>query len=237
MPTSGDWKAYFESHSRELMTIPWDVGGDLVAAEASTIRRSVQEFQRGESSEGHHLIENARRYAERTGDADYVAAIRLFIAEEQRHARDLARVLTLNNIPLIKGTFTDRVFRSLRHLFASLEVSVGVLITAEIIAKVYYLGLRGATRSAVLGRLCDQILVDEVKHVEFQAEQLQRMRARRGKIAMTFTLAAQRFLFLGTVLVVWVFHRATLVRGGMTLRTWWNTCWQEFVAAFHGAGE
>ena len=118
-----------------------------------------------------------------------------------------------------------------------MEVSVGVLITAEIIAKVYYLGLRGATRSVVLGRLCDQILVDEVKHVEFQAEQLRRMRVRRGKMALAFTLAAQRFLFLGTVLVVWVFHRATLLRGGMTLRIWWRACWQEFEAAFHGPGK
>ena len=111
-------------------------------------------------------------------------------------------------------------------------MSVAVLITAEIIAKVYYLALRSATHSVVLGRLCDQILVDEVKHVEFQADQLRRLRSGRGGPGMAFTMGAQRFLFFGTVLVVWFFHRSAIRRGGMAFGAWWTSCWREFGSAF-----
>jgi rubrerythrin len=191
----------------------------------------VQEFQAGERSEGRHLYQLARDYANRTGDADYLAAIRLFIAEEQRHARDLARFLALHGIPVIDTTFSDRVFRRLRNVVPSLEISIAVLVTAEIIAKVYYAALQQATRSVVLRRLCDQILSDERGHVEFQSEQLRRLRAGRSPALMAVTLAAQRLLFAGTVLVVAATHRPVIRRGGLTPRTWWAWCWREFEAA------
>ncbi len=91
MASSKDWKTYYEDNGRGLLAIPWERGGDLSAEEIRTVRRSLREFQAGESSEGRQLMRRARDYGERTGDADYVEAIRLFIAEEQRHARDLAR--------------------------------------------------------------------------------------------------------------------------------------------------
>src|SRR5258706_385192 len=92
------------------------------------------------------------------GDYEYIEAIRLFIAEEQRHARDLAHFLQINEIPLVKTTFTDGVFRRLRQILGNLEISIAVLITAEIIAIVYYTALRDATNSQVLQTLCKQIL-------------------------------------------------------------------------------
>ena len=216
----------------QLLEIPWHLGGDLTPEEARAIARSVKEFQAGESSEGRHLIRNARRYAERSGDHEYVAAIRLFIAEEQRHARDLARVLTSNGIPLVRTTLTDRVFRWLRGLGSSLEVSIAVLITAEIIAEVYYAALREATRSRVLRRLCDQILQDEVEHVRFQAEHLARLRRARRSGARAATMAMQRLLFLGTIGVVWVFHSSVLRRAELGWKDWWKSCWRTFERAF-----
>jgi rubrerythrin len=172
LSASRDWRLYYERNARSLLTIPWETGADATPDELAAIDRSLQEFQAGERSEGRHLYRLAQDFARRTGDDDYVAAIRLFIAEEQRHARDLGRFLTLNRIPLLQTTFTDRVFRWLRNLVASLEVSIGVLITAELIARVYYAVLREATRSVVLRRLCDQILSDEDAHVRFQSERL-----------------------------------------------------------------
>ena len=51
----------------------------------------------------------AEKYAESTGDHDYLAAIKLFIAEEQRHACDIARFLEQNSIPTINWTLS-RIF-------------------------------------------------------------------------------------------------------------------------------
>ena len=139
----------------------------------------MQEFQLGESSEGRHLMTRAIRHAADTGDVDYIPALRLFIAEEHRHARDLGRVLDLAGIPRVGRTWPDTVFRWLRK-GAGLELSIAVLVTAEIIAKVYYAALREATHAPVLRRLCDQILADEVQHVRFQAERVAILR--RGQI-------------------------------------------------------
>jgi hypothetical protein len=235
MRSSLEWRIYFEDNAGSLLDIPWELGPDLAAGEVSRLKRSICEFQAGESSEGRHLLGLAQEYSAATGDAEYARAAALFIAEEQRHARDLGRVLLTNGVPLLTTTFTDRVFRGLRHMHRKLEVSVGVLVTAEIIAKVYYRALRDATGSAVLRRLCDQILQDEMRHVEFQTDQLSRLRSGRGPSLMMVTMALQRFLFWGTVLVVWAFHRPVIAAGGMGFRDWWRLCWLEFNDAFAGA--
>lgn len=232
MRSSSEWRDHYDWNARNLLAIPWEAGADWSDEERRAIAASVQGFQAGESSEGLHLFHAAERHAERTGDHAYVAAIRLFIAEEQRHARELARVLKLNGVPLLRTTFPDRVFRGMRHLFSGLETSIGVLITAEIIAKVYYAALRDATNSAPLRALCDQILLDEKQHVDFQAEQLAKLRWRRGWPGMAGTMGAQRFLFWGTCFVVWWCHGKAIRKGGYSFSRYWRACWTEFEAAF-----
>jgi hypothetical protein len=237
MPSALEWRQYYEQNARSLLEIPWHLGAELAPGEKAAIAQSLREFQAGESSEGKHLIQYAHEYAERTGDLEYVPAIRLFIVEEQRHARDLGRFLTLNDISLVPTTCTDRVFRRLRHVFGGLEISIAVLITAEIIAKVYYAVLREATNSAVLRRLCDQILRDELRHVQFQAEQLARLRASRRWLRRAATMALQRFLYLGTTVVVWFFHRKAIRRGGLSLLGWWKSCLREFNETFEASAQ
>jgi hypothetical protein len=232
MRTSLEWRRYYEENARSLLEIPWLIGHELTETEQKTIAASVQDFQAGESSEGRHLFQYAKIHAEQTGDYEYVEAIRLFIAEEHRHARDLAHFLQINEIPLVKTTFTDGVFRRLRQLLGNLEISIAVLITAEIIAIVYYTALRDATNSQVLQALCRQILQDEVRHVGFQAERLGILRAERKWLLFAVTNGLQRFLFLGTCLVVWVFHRRVFERSRYSLAGFWKYCWKEFNEAF-----
>ena len=232
MLTSLEWRKYYEENARALLEIPWDIGRELTNEEQKVIASSVQDFQAGESSEGRHLLQYAKVYAEQTGDHEYVEALRLFIAEEQRHARPLAHFLQINEIALVKTTFTDGVFRSLRQLLGNLEISIAVLITAEIIAKVYYLALRDATNSQALQILCKQILQDEVRHVEFQAERLGILRAERNWLLLAVTNGLQRFLFWGTCLVVWTFHRKVFAKGAYSFDKYWRHCWKEFNEAF-----
>jgi hypothetical protein len=232
VPSSLEWRQYYETNARSLLAIPWHRGRELSTEERGAIASSAREFQAGESSEGRHLLRYAQEYAERTGDRDYVHAIRLFIAEEQRHARDLGRFLKLNDIPLVRTTFTDQVFRKLRQILHGLEISIAVLITAEIIAEIYYAVLREATRSEILRALCDQILRDELRHVQFQADQLSKLRSRRSRLGVAATMAAQRFLFVGTTVVVWIGHRKAIHRGGLSPVGWWQSCWRAFDQAF-----
>jgi hypothetical protein len=223
---SSRWREYFRANADRLMPLPWADGVDFTPEERAAIASSVQEFQLGESSEGRHLVGRARAYAERSGDGEYLAALRLFIAEEHRHARDLGRVLALAGIPLVGSTWPDTVFRRLRR-GAGLELSICVLVTAEIIAKVYYAALREATGSSVLRRLCDQILRDEVQHVRFQAERVALLRHRRPRLGVWFSRQAHRALMAGTCLVVWHKHGRALRKGGRTFARFWRDTWRE----------
>ena len=228
--SSKDWDDYFAQNERELLCIPWEDGASVTDREIAAIATSIQGFQLGESSEGFHLSKCAKIYSERANDAAYFDAMKRFIREEQRHARDLARFMDLAGIAAIKKTWPDAVFRKLRHL-ADLEVSISVLITAEIIAKVYYPALREATASPVLRTLCDQIIHDEGPHVEFQAQRLAILRKNRGRIALQIRHGLHRFLFYGTCLVVWYKHGKAFKAGGKGFWAFWQTCWQEFAVA------
>ena len=222
------WLAHFRRNLRTLLPIPWEAGADLATSDRVAITSSIQAFQLGETSEGRHLMRYAREWAERSGNHDYVQAIRALIAEETRHAGDLGRFMDLNGIARIQRGWTDSVFRRLRNVVGSLEVSLGVLVTAEIIAKVYYAALREATQSEVLRAICDQILRDEYQHVEFQTEQLALMRLNRRDTLLWITLALHRILFAGTLIVVGWSHRRTLARGGFSARRFWTRCMREF---------
>jgi hypothetical protein len=232
MRTSTEWMRHFETNARRLLDIPWEQGAELSSEEAAAIAGSVAEFQRGESGEGRRLIRYARSYAQESGDSDYIAAIRLFILEEQRHARDLARFLQINGLPLTRASFADGVFRRLRNVVGTLEISIAVLITAELMAQVYYDALRVATRSTILQRLCEQILGDEERHVEFQAERLGVLRAKRGAAAYLTTIALQRLLLAGTCGVVWMVHRPVCRQAGFGFGRFWKDAWSCFVKAF-----
>lgn len=224
------WLKYFEENDRRLLDIPWERGAEASAAELEPIAASMAGFQLGESSEGRHLMASAREYAERTGDADYLEAVKLFIREEQRHAATLARFMQSAGILVIRKSWPDTVFRALRQM-AGLELSISVLITAEIIAEVYYPALREATGSAALRRACDQIIDDELRHVEFQSERLALLRMQRSDPALAVTHGLQRFLFWGTCLVVWAGHGRAFRAGGYGFGRFWKESWARFAEA------
>lgn len=222
--SSHEWVEYFRSNAASLMAIPWECGGAITDDQREAIATSIAEFQLGESSEGKHFKGFARAYAQCTGDFSYVPALGAFIAEENRHARDLGRFMDLAGIARASRSWPDVVFRWLRKR-AGLELSITVLVTAEIIAEVYYAALREATDSPVLRRLCDQILRDEVKHVQFQCERLAILRRRRRPWIVALQQSAHRLFLTGTILVVWRQHGRALRAGHWSFARFWRDVW------------
>jgi hypothetical protein len=223
------WNQYFSKNSQQLLAIPWEIGSELTPSEKRAITNSIQKFQLGEGSDGWHLIVASQRYAERYNDLDYADAIQLFIAEEQRHSRDLGRFMDINAIPRITSTYSDWVFRRVRRIASSIEIMIMTLLVAETIALVYYKALAVATKSKVLDRLCEQILKDEYYHIRFQTERLAIIRRGRWNI---LNLAATLFhvpLYYGAILVVWLDHAPVFQAAGISFfRYLWN-CHAEFM--------
>jgi hypothetical protein len=223
---SAAWVEHFSrSLSREDI-VRGDTNILLPEVERDAIASSVQEFQLGESSEGRHLISAANRYAADSGDFDYVTALRLFIAEENRHAKELGRFLDLAGIPRVGHSMTDTVFRFMRRR-AGLELSIAVLVTAEIIAKVYYAALCDATGSRTLQHLCTQILRDERHHVIFQAQRIALLRAGRSRWSIFVRVALHKLLLAGTCVIVWRRHGRAMRGGGMRFVQFWKLTWRE----------
>lgn len=219
--SSLEWLAYFTHNAAALRPIPWQAGVNLTAAERAAVADSVATFQLGETGGGRHLTAAAKKYAADCGDDEYLAAVRLFIAEEQRHGRELGQWLDLAGIPRIERDWTNRAFRGLRQL-AGLELMISCLLAAEVLAKVYYAVLRKATGSVVLRGICEQILKDEVAHIRFQSQRLAMLRRARPRVLLFLTVACQRALFAATALVVWQTHRRALRAGGLRFRSFWR---------------
>lgn len=226
-----DWAAYFTENAANQMPIDWTCAYRLTQSEIECVLHSIQQFQIGESSEGTHLIRRAERYAQHRGDTAYLPALRAFIAEEQRHATYLARFLDQQRLPLTQHDWVDTVFRRLRRL-ANLETSVVVLITAEMVAMIYYKALHDATQSPTLQQICRQILRDEIKHLEFQRETLDKLRIRRPRLLRGLSMTLHRILFAGTLLVVWWQHAKVYRAAGLSPVSFWQRCWARFAHTF-----
>jgi hypothetical protein len=222
------WRDYFEHNAittnAEFTPV---LEEPLTTLEKKCIGKSIAAFQLGEYSEGRSLMGAARGFAERTENDCLVRITRLFIAEEQNHAMILGRFMTSQGIPLTKRNWTDDVFRALRKP-VGFELSVTVLITAEIIALVYYQALKASTGSALLKRICTKILADESMHVAYESQLLNEIRSKHTSIHRITLRLLHTILFIGTTLVVYYDHRPVLNRGGYDLYTFVEAAWAEY---------
>jgi len=136
---SATWVEYFRYNANRQREIPWDSGAGLSAAEVEVIAASLPAWQRGESGEGAHLLAAARDYAAQVGDPEFVDAVRLFIAEEQRHGNYLGRFLDLAGVARAESDWGATVFRAFRLFLTKLEIWTTVVVMVEIHALVYLL--------------------------------------------------------------------------------------------------
>ncbi len=221
--TYRSWLDYFVRNQNHFDHIDWASADTLTKEEKEIIAASLQQFQKGENSEGKNLI----RYARESGLTDYPEVIILFIREEQRHAAVLGRFMKMNAIDRIKEHWMDTIFRKLRTL-AGLENSILVLITAEIIAAVYYDALFHATGSRTLRNLCEQILCDEDLHINFQSFTLKQFYNKRNRFSQWTIRWLHRILMTGTTALVWAWHRDVLRLGGYSASRFFRSVSDEF---------
>jgi hypothetical protein len=230
--TTEAWVAYFRANAATERRIPWDSGAGVTVEELAAIGRSLQAWQLGETSEGHHLRTAAARYAARVGDPDYPEAIDLFIREEQRHGEMLGRFLDLAGIGRVTADWGDHLFRAARYCLTNMEAWTTPVVMVEVLAMVYYNAVRRATGSRVLRTICVQMLADEVPHVRFQCERLAEILRHRPRLGFWLTMLAQRLGFLVVVLLVWLGHRRALRAGDYGWRRYWRAAWDRMNAAW-----
>lgn len=210
------WIDHFRRNA-ETARVDWDLVPALTAAERRSILRSLRAWQLGETSDGAHLLLVATRYAQEVGDAEYPEAVRLFIAEEQKHGRHLGRYLDLIGEPRSTRDWGDTLFRSVRYRGADMELWTLAVVTVESAAQVFYRAMKDATGCALLRQICTDILVDEAAHIVFQQERLHAVFRRKSPSAQQLSYCAWSVFFEAVGLTVWLAHRTLFRAGGVPL--------------------
>jgi rubrerythrin len=207
--TFADVKTYFQANRTRFADLAWDDPHQLSPSQKRAISASLQTFQRGEGTGGDHL----QALAEQLGDSDYAAAMRLFIQEEEGHAEMLGQFMDRQSIPRLKTHWMHEVFRGLGRPLGLVHM-VRVILTAEIVATVYYKALFNATFSGLLQQICRRILLDEEMHLIYHCLAIRQLSPRRNWLSAWFWRQFYRGLMAGTALTVYVGYRRTLRAGG-----------------------
>jgi hypothetical protein len=232
---SASWCSYFLANGLDPRELPWPDSHQLTDAERRAISESIAQFQLGEGAQGARLQERGRQYADRVGDTHFSRALALFVKEEQRHSADLARFMDAQGIPRLSKHWIDSIFRRLRVL-AGLDLSLRVLVTAEIIAVPYYRALGDATGSELLGALSDRILQDEAGHLKFQASMLSRISAGRLPGLSRLVWRLHRLFLVGTCFIVWRDHGPVFRTAGYRFHDFVLEAFYEFAELQYRSG-
>jgi hypothetical protein len=214
------WSEHFAGNVARQLEIPWENCESLPESHRRILVASLQDFQLGESSEGKHGLARATVHGLRSRDTHYAKAVRLFFAEENRHAGYLARYLKLQGAEVIGRSWTDFAFRRVRRLMA-LETLLRVLLTAELIGEVYYRAIRAATNCPTLRAICTQLLRDERMHVRFHVERFGYLQRGRSRMRLRLEGLFWRSFFTATCLAVWAKHRRAFRLGGCGFSRFW----------------
>ncbi|GAB0108032.1 hypothetical protein JMUB6875_70350 [Nocardia sp. JMUB6875] len=216
------WTAEFEAKAVARLRTgdpDWSLGATLSPA----IVRSIQRFQVGESGDGANL----RAKAARAGDPTYAAAVDLFVAEEQNHARLLRHLLQSAGHETIPAHWTDTAFVHLRRALG-LRLELMVLSVAEVIAVPYYGALRDGTADELTTRTAALIVADEQRHIPFHTQRLHQAFVPTPAVLRPLIRAVWWAILGAAILVVLLDHAPALRELRVTRREFARTTFALF---------
>jgi hypothetical protein len=204
-----DWVAHFSN--RPMVKLDQFNQEQISALEHAHIGYSIAQFQRGESSEAKDFLEKSKAFATEIDALAFYEAAKLFVAEENYHSKLLESFMGQMQIEFASQSWTDNVFRWIRSI-GDIAWSSRVLLTAELLAQVYYPALQEATSSKMLHHICERIIDDEAFHILFQTERIARVLLHRHPLKRLIHTVCGGVLFCGTIFVVWFEHRTAVSR-------------------------
>ena len=208
------WLDHFKRNRQHRTEPDWHRPTPFPAPVAARLARSLAHFQLGESGEGATLLADARQVW--ADDPDYVAALVLFVAEEQEHARLLEQQVVRLGGTLVTTHWTHRWFRRARRALG-VRFEIQTLLVAEIIGTAYYRLLR-STGDAVLRQMCEIMLRDEAPHLRFHADRVVIEQLRWSKLWRALWTVQFRCLLRAAVTAAWIDHRPALRAIGIDRR-------------------
>ena len=211
------WRRYFERNAAQRKAVPWHSGVQVEAHWREPLIHTLQRFQLGESGEGNFL----KQWAMQAHDDDFMAAIDLFVKEEQNHSHMMACLLRALEAPLLEGHWSDNLFVFARRL-GGLKFEIMMFLVAEIIAKRFFRALYDGSTDPVVRAVFRQIVREERAHVAFNCEALKRFCEPLSELEKWAMRGLWRVLFRLTCLLVMFDHRGALHAAGVSGVQFWN---------------
>ncbi|MCB1275828.1 hypothetical protein [Prosthecobacter sp.] len=225
------WINHFEANTRlnHELRLP-ETPCELPDQTREAFARSIAIFQLGESGGGTRLRRYTRSIASLENLKGYQRAVDLFVAEEQSHAALLARTVGHLRGTLLKKQWTNSIFRWMRDL-VNLEFNIQVLLTAELIAEVYFGLLSLRCSDPVVQTVAKKLLRDEMGHLSFQRDFLfERLKTLIPAMQRLWRWQFQAIHFVTAAVVAWD-HRDCLRALNVSpadFRARAVRCWQSF---------
>lgn len=216
------WVNYYQNNRINRPEPKWNLPSPLDAGRQRVLARSLSHFQLGETGEGRFLLACA------PDDAAYHEALRLFIAEENEHARLLERLVVRFGGRTIQRHWTHALFHMVRHAIG-FKFEIQLLVIAELVGTAYYRLLYARARDPVLEDVCALILKDEAQHVDFHADWLGQFQSRLLPLERAGWSAQFQTLFAAAAQVAWLDHRAALSAAGANRREFFGEARRECI--------
>ena len=208
------WFRYFDDNqARADASPPGGVTLQVAPELRAALIRSLQRFHLGEAGEG-RVAHEAAISDDPALDPETKAAIRLYVREEGRHAREVAATLRALGARTLGRHWSEAAFRRGRRLLG-LRTKMMTIGAAEVVGIVFYGLLRDHAPCAEIRRLGAALAEDEQRHLEFQADWFARVIARTPlpwRIPYTALLGGELALLLGAATGVFAVDHAPLFR-------------------------
>ena len=219
------WQRFFAA--RRNRQLPRLEAVQTAAPLPPSLAKSLAIFQLGESGGG-TIVDQVWDSRLPGVDADYAAAMALFVAEEHRHANILAMCVRMLGGRLIRRNWTASLFVFARRLMG-LRIKIMVLLAAEVVGICYYHLLATQLPHGRLRALLEEMVGDERSHLRFHCAFLRSQT--QGVARRHLFRIAWRLTMLATAVVVAVDHRAAIRDMGIGMSAVWRRIWTYSLAA------
>ncbi|MBX7157787.1 MAG: ferritin-like domain-containing protein [Verrucomicrobiae bacterium] len=206
MKSSDFWCHHFQKRLKNPWSLYLSENPNIAFFSNKKLIRSLQAWQKGETSDGAHLKSAVKRSRFFKEDPYYFKAIECFIKEEQHHGEMLGQYLDSVGVKRLASDMGDFCFRKVRYFMGHIEIWTVTVLIIENMAELYYGILARRSGCPVLKRLCENILADEVWHIRFQCERLALMWRGRAKILLYLTQLGMVSLNGVVMVAVWLLH-------------------------------
>jgi hypothetical protein len=201
------WRRHFEDNAERPRPV---IGtGEGVPDEArEAVAASMARFQLGETGEG-RIAHEIDRVHLRTIDDDYRQALKLFVAEEGRHARILGDAVRALGGCRIEKSASHSAFTRGRRLLG-IRTKLLALLAAEVVGIGFYETIASSLGDGPLRRALTQVAGDEEAHLRFHARFFRQETRAGGTLGRAAFRASWWPLILGATSALVRIERGTL---------------------------